>query len=123
MQKSFFMQVAKGVIFGVAFILAGVLLFAFIVEVASLSDKVIKPINQVIKLIAIFGGCAVAIRGEKGFLKGGIIGLAVTIISYVLFSIIGGAFGSFAVILTDALCGMVMGVISGVISVNIPRKA
>ena len=123
MQKSFFMQVAKGVIFGVAFILAGVLLFAFIVEVASLSDKVIKPINQVIKLIAIFGGCAVAIRGEKGFLKGGIIGLAVTIISHVLFGIIGGAFGSFAVILTDSLCGMVMGVISGVISVNIPRKA
>ncbi len=123
MQKSFFMQVAKGVIFGVAFILAGVLLFAFIVEVASLSDKVIKPINQVIKLIAIFGGCAVAISGEKGFLKGGIIGLAVTIISYVLFGIIGGTFGSFAVILTDALCGMVMGVISGVISVNIPRKA
>lgn len=123
MQKSFFMQVAKGVIFGVAFILAGVLLFAFIVEVASFSDKVIKPINQVIKLIAIFVGCAVAIRGEKGFLKGGIIGLAVTIISYVLFGIIGGAFGSFAVILTDALCGMVMGVISGVISVNIPRKA
>ena len=123
MQKSFFMQVAKGVILGVAFILAGVLLFAFIVEVASLSDKVIRPINQVIKLIAIFGGCAVAIRGEKGFLKGGIIGLAVTIISYVLFGIIGGTFGSFAVILTDALCGMVMGVISGVISVNIPRKA
>lgn len=123
MQKNFFMQVAKGVIFGVAFILAGVLLFAFIVEVAPLSDKVIKPINQVIKLIAIFGGCAIAIRGEKGFLKGGIIGLAVTIISYVLFGIIGGAFGSFAVILTDALCGMVMGVISGVISVNIPRKA
>lgn len=123
MQKSFFMQVAKGVIFGVGFILAGVLLFAFIVEVASLSDKVIKPINQVIKLIAIFGGCAVAIRGEKGFLKGGIIGLVVTIISYVLFGIIGGTFGSFAVILTDALCGMVMGVISGVISVNIPRKA
>ena len=92
-------------------------------EVTSLSDKVIKPINQVIKLIAIFGGCAVAIRGEKGFLKGGIIGLAVTIISYVLFGIIGGTFGSFAVILTDALCGMVMGVISGVISVNIPRKA
>ena len=91
MQKSFFMQVAKGVIFGVAFILAGVLLFAFIVEVASLSDKVIKPINQVIKLIAIFGGCAVAIRGEKGFLKGGIIGLAVTIISYVLFGIVGGS--------------------------------
>ena len=123
MQKSFFMQVAKGVVFGVSFILAGVLLFAFIVEVASLSDKVIKPINQVIKLIAIFGGCAVAIRGEKGFLKGGIIGLAVTIISYVLFGIIGGTFGSFAVILTDALCGMVMGIISGVISVNIPRKA
>ena len=123
MQKSFFMQVAKGVIFGVAFILAGVLLFAFIVEVASLSDKVIKPINQVIKLMAIFGGCAVAIRGEKGFLKGGIIGLAVSIISYVLFGIIGGDFGSFSVILTDALCGMVMGVISGVISVNIPRKA
>ena len=123
MQKNFFMQGAKGVIFGVAFILAGVLLFAFIVEVASLSDKVIKPINQVIKLIAIFGGCAVAIRGEKGFLKGGIIGLAVTIISYVLFGIIGGTFGSFAVILTDSLCGMVMGVISGVISVNIPRKA
>ena len=123
MQKSFFMQVAKGVIFGVAFILAGVLLFAFMVEVASLSDKVIKPINQVIKLIAIFGGCAVAIRGEKGFLKGGIIGLAVTIISYIVFGIIGGTFGSFAVILTDALCGMVMGVISGVISVNIPRKA
>lgn len=123
MQKSFLMQVVKGVIFGVAFILAGVLLFAFIVELTSLSDKVIKPINQFIKLMAIFGGCAVAIRGEKGFLKGGIIGLAVTIISYVLFGVIGGTFGSFAVLLIDALCGIVMGVISGVISVNIPRKA
>lgn len=123
MQKSFLMQVVKGVIFGVAFILAGVLLFAFIVELASLSDKVIKPINQFIKLMAIFGGCAVAIRGERSFLKGGIIGLAVTIISYVLFGVIGGTFGSFAVLLIDALCGIVMGVISGVISVNIPRKA
>ena len=122
MQKSFLTQVIKGVIFGVAFILVGVLAFAFIIELASLSDGVIKPINQFIKLVSIFGGCVVAIRGENGYLKGGITGLAITIISYVLFGIIGGTFGSFAVLLIDSLCGTLTGVISGVIAVNVPHK-
>lgn len=123
MQKSFLTQVIKGVVFGVAFILVGVLAFAFIIELASLSDGVIKPINQFIKLVSIFGGCVVAIRGEKGYLKGGITGLAITIISYVLFGIIGGTFGSFAALAIDALCGTLTGVISGVICVNIPHNA
>ena len=119
---TFFGQILKGVITGLIISLAGVIIFAFVLSIASLSDVVIRPVNQFIKLLAVFGGCAFSVKREKGFLKGGIIGFFVTLLSFMIFGLIGGSLGGFLVFLIDVLCGTIAGVLSGVISVNLPRR-
>lgn len=116
-------QIIKGVIVGVAITLAGTLIFALLISIASISDAAIKPINQFVKLLAIFGGCALSVKGEKGYLKGAIIGGLITVASYLLFGLIAGALSSFVSLIIDLACGIIMGLISGAISVNIPRRA
>ena len=120
--NGFFGQIVKGLITGLAISLFGVLIFALVIDFASLGDGVIKPINQFIKLLAIFGGCAVAVKGEKGFLKGAIIGFSITAFSFLIFGLIAGSFGSFVVMLIDLACGTVMGLLSGAICVNLPNR-
>ncbi len=115
-------QIIKGIITGLTIALVGVLVFALVVSLASLSESVVKPVNQFIKLLAVFGGCAFSVKNEKGYLKGGIIGFAVTLLTFLIFGLIGGALGNFVVFLIDAVCGTVVGVLSGVISVNLPRR-
>lgn len=121
-KSGFLGQIILGTVVGLAITLAGVLIFALIIDAASLGDGVIKPVNQFIKLLAIFGGCAISIKNEKGFIKGVIEGLSITLLSYLLFGLIGGSLGSFVALLIDVVCGIVMGIISGAVSVNLPRR-
>ena len=120
-KKEFLRQTIKGVATAVVIALVSVLLFAFILDVTGLTQKAVKPINQVIKLLSVFGGCLFAVRGEKGFLKGAIIGLFATALSALIFGLIAGGIGSWWGLLIDFVCGGVMGMISGAISVNIFR--
>ena len=115
-------QIFKGVITGLLISLGGVLAFAFVIELASLGDSVIRPVNQLIKLFAIFGGCAAFVKGERGFLKGAVIGCLTIVFSFLIFGLIAGSPGSFLSALIDVACGTVMGLISGVISVNLPKR-
>lgn len=120
--ESFVGQIVKGLITGLMISLGGVLIFALVLELATLSDAVIKPVNQFIKLLAIFGGCAFSVKGEKGFIKGAIIGLLITVFSFLIFGLVAGSFGSFPIAILDIVCGTVMGLLSGAISVNLPRR-
>ena len=118
-KKGFLRQTIKGTATAIVISLVLVLLFAFILDVTGLSEKAIKPINQVIKLLAVTGGCLFAVRGEKGFLKGGIIGLASIALSQLIFGLIAGGIGSPIGIIVDIVCGLILGVIAGAISVNL----
>ena len=51
-RESFWGQIVRGVVTALITTLISVLVFAFILSVTNLGDGVIKPINQIIKLIS-----------------------------------------------------------------------
>ncbi len=121
-RESFWGQIVRGVVTALLTTLISVLVFAFILSVTNLSDGVIKPINQIIKLISVFLGCFLAIREDKGFIKGGLIGLISAILTLLIFAILAGGVNSWVSAIIDLVCGFITGGLSGVISVNLPRK-
>lgn len=122
MRKEVVLQVLKATLAAVVFSLVFVLVFTLIIQLASISSSVIKPVSQVFKTIAIAVGCLLFIRGEKGFLKGGIAGLAAVLISYVLFGIIGGSFAVRWTFVFEIILGIASGVVTGIIAVNIKKS-
>ena len=121
-KKDFVSQIFKGVITAVLVTLVGVLLFAFILSFVDLSGAVIKPVNQFIKLSAVFLGCFFIIKDDSAVLKGGLIGLLSTIFCFLLFCLIAGAVASWLGFLIDVVVGTIMGVLSGVLTVLSSRR-
>ena len=119
----FLAQILKGVITALCITLVSVLCFALILNLTNLGDGVIKPVNQFIKLAAVFCGACVAVKGEKGFVKGLIIGLSATVLSFLIFALIGGGFNFGWGLLIDIVCGSISGGLSGAIAVNLPRRS
>lgn len=120
--ETFLGQFIKGVITTVAITLVCVLVFALVLSLTDLGDGVIRPVNQFIKLAAVFCGVVISVKGEKGFLKGLAVGLAATVLSFLVFGLIGGGLSFGWAILIDLVCGAVMGGLSGAISVNLPGR-
>ena len=117
-KESFFSQVVRGVVTAILITLIGVLVFSFVLSVTNLSDGIIKPVNQFIKLLSVFFGCFLSVRGEKGFLKGGLIGLISTLLTVLIFALLTGGI-NFLSIIIDVICAIIMGAISGAIKVNV----
>lgn len=117
------LAVLKGSIIALVISLLSILAFAFIIKLTGLNDNLIKPINQVIKVLSIFIGCLLAFKkdGEKTLIKGGIIGVLYIILAFVLFSILNGGFDFSAGIFLDILFGLIVGVICAVVC-NLFRK-
>lgn len=114
-------EIGKAVGVAVAFCLAAVLVFAFVIKVAALPSSVILPVNQVIKAAAIFTGCIVGLKDSKGWLKGGVAGVLSVIFAYVIFSLIAGSFAWDWTVLLELLFGLVAGVSSGIVAVNLHK--
>ncbi|MBE5742798.1 MAG: TIGR04086 family membrane protein [Clostridiales bacterium] len=119
-ERSNFSQVLRGVVTAILITLISVLLFSLVLSLTNLNENVIKPVNQFIKLLSVFFGCFISVRGEKGFIKGGLIGLISSILTVLLFSLLSGGINWFGVII-DIVCAFLMGAISGAISVNVRR--
>ena len=97
------------------------IIFANILRFTPLPDKVIYPVNQTVKVVAILLGSLLFVRGEKGFLKGGAIGLIFTALSYLAFSAIGGNFSLSWLIFAELALAIFAGVVGGAIAVNLRR--
>ncbi len=120
--KQFFSGVIKGVLTAVIITLVGVLIFAGIVKFALLNSGVIKAVNQFIKIIAIFLGISLNIRGSNGLLRGAFMGFLTTVITYLLFSLFCGEMVFGSSFLLDLIFTSVIGGISGIISVNMKKE-
>ena len=116
-----FFQILKGAAFALGFSLLAVIIFANILRFTPLPDKVIYPVNQTVKVVAILLGSLIFVRGEKGFLKGGAIGLIFTALSYLAFSAIGGNFSLSWLIFAELALAIFAGVVGGAIAVNLRR--
>ena len=70
-----FFQIVKGVALALCFSLLAAVVFANVLRATTVPDKAVYPVNQTIKIVAVSIGTLVFVRGEKGFIKGGAIGL------------------------------------------------
>ncbi|MBQ8295086.1 MAG: TIGR04086 family membrane protein [Clostridia bacterium] len=118
--KGFF-GVLKGAGAALGFSFLASVLFAALLQGTAISDKVIYPVNQTLKVLAVLLGALLFVRGEKGWLQGCAIGLLFTALSYLAFSAIGGDFSLSWLIFAELLLAAFAGVVGGVIAVNIKR--
>ena len=114
-------SIIKGAIFALFISLIGILIFAGIVVACKLNTSVIKAVNQFIKILALFLGVLYSVRGEKGFLKGGIIGVIFSLLIHLVFLIIGGEILIGKMFLDMGFC-LVIGILAGALVVNVKRK-
>lgn len=117
----FVKNIVKGVLGAVIVALVGVLIFAFIIKVACLNGGVIKSVNQFIKILAVFLGCAFSVRGKGGLIKGALIGMISMSVVYLLFALFGSAITFGAGFILDIIFGFIAGAISGIITVNVKK--
>lgn len=122
-KNNLFISILKGAIVSLAVSLVLILIFALVIRFFSVSDSLIFPINQVIKIISLFVGVMALTRGckEKGLLKGAILGLVYFLLSFIVFSILQGDFSIGMSNIYDLLLTTLMGGIIGVIAVHIGK--
>lgn len=107
----------KGALISMVFTVAVILLFALIIKETGMADNVIAPINQIIKILGIIAASYFAIKGmtEKQWLCGGMGGIMFILLGYLIFSLIEGMFGNVALLFSDMLMGMLIGVVFAII--------
>jgi len=122
-KNSIWWSILRGAMISVSISLALILAFALLIKFFNISQSLILPINQAIKIISIFMGTLFAFGKikEKGFLKGMLIGLIYTILAYSVFSILAGEFSFTLTSFTDMIFGAIIGGISGIIVVNLKK--
>lgn len=118
-----FLSIVKGSLIALCVSLIGILIFAFCLKFTSLSDKLILPINQVIKGLSIFLGVFFGLKKQKqmGLISGLLIGFVYTIVAFFAFSILNGAFNFDHTLLNDIVFGAIIGGICGIICVNLKK--
>lgn len=116
--------VLKGVLVGLCVALVGILLFAFVLRFTNISDKIISPVNQVIKGVSIFFGVFIGMKKHKsnGLMSGFLIGLLFTVVAFLVFSLLDGAFVFDRTFLNDIIFGSIIGSICGIICVNLKKN-
>jgi putative membrane protein (TIGR04086 family) len=117
-----FFTVVKAVGLALAVSLLGAVIFAVVLRVGNLDEKIVYPVNQVLKGLAVAVGTLVCVRGEKGWLKGGGAGLLFTAVSYLAFSALGGDFSLSWLIFVELAVAFFIGGIGGALAVNLKKS-
>lgn len=120
-QDRFFSSIIKGVLFAVIVSLMSVLIFAFIVQIANLQSGVIKAVNQFIKIISVFLSCMFFVNKKAGLIRGAIIGVFFTLITYLIFALFFSQIDFGFSFFVDIIFMLVIGGLAGIISVNLKR--
>jgi len=121
--ENIFLTILKGGIIAVAITLVFILIFALIIKFFTISNSVIFPINQVIKVVSLFIAMLIVTKGQKerGLVKGMLLGLVYFLVSFIIFSILQQSFSIEMNNVYDMLLTSLMGGIVGLISVHISK--
>ena len=115
-------ELIKALVLSVIITLVLILAAALVIKLFNVPSDYIPIINQIIKSVAILVGALVFLRENGGgFIRGIILGVAYTIVTYLIFSAMNGSFGLSLSVLNDLALGAVSGFISGIIAVNIRK--
>lgn len=117
-------NVIKGTLIALVVSLISILLFALIIKFTNMSNNLISPINQVIKILSIFIGVMFALKHNKskGLVNGLLIGLFYTTVAFIIFSLLNKNFCFDKSLFNDLIFGGIAGIICGIISVNLKSK-
>ncbi len=119
MQDHAIFSIVKGAGIALVSSLFLAVVFACILQYGKLSQEVVYPVNQAVKVVAIALGVLLSVRGEKGWLKGGAVGGLFTALSYLAFSALGGDFSLSWLAFLELGLGLVSGALCGIIAVNV----
>ena len=114
-----FFQIIKSVGIALGLSLLGAVVLASVLQMTALPDKAVYPLTQTIKVIAVFFGASAFIRGEKGLLRGAIVGLLFSALSYLTFSAFGGDFSLTYLLFGERALSALSGAVGGIVGVNV----
>ncbi len=124
MDKNFInigMDIVRSVLYALVVSVFLVLGVALIIRYTSINSEALEYINQGDKVISIFIGMMIGIKSaELGIIKGAIVGLLYTLISYLVFMLLSTTGNALSIF--DILLGTIIGAITGVLLVNIKSK-
>lgn len=113
-RKSFIIQSLKAGILSLVFSCIGVLLLALIAKLCNIGNNVLPIINQILKVVAVALGTIISVKDEKFLLKSLIGAVVFWLLSFVLFSIMGGQF-NFGQIALDLAIALVVAAVVAII--------
>ena len=116
--KIFGFNLVKAVLISLIFSCVSILIFALVLYLFSIPNEAVKPVNCLIKVLAVFIGCFFSIKGEKGLIKGLIYGGIITVTAFLFFSLLGGEFTFGISFLWEVLLGLTVGAVAGIVTVN-----
>ena len=120
--KGFVSSVIKSTLLALIISLVGILVFAVVVKFTAPTETLIKTVNQFIKVLAVFIGCFLTVKGNGGLIKGALAGAISTFLIYAVFALMSGSPLFSAEMLIDVLLTAVVGGISGIVAVNMRGK-
>ena len=116
--KIFGFNLLKAILISLIFSCVSILIFALVLYLFSIPNEAVKPVNCLIKVLAVFIGCFFSIKGEKGLIKGLIYGGIITVTAFLFFSLLGGEFTFGISFLWEVLLGLTVGAVAGIVTVN-----
>ena len=115
------LSIVKAAVLALAVSFLATVILAVILRITAMPHKAVYSITQTLKVIFVLLASLLFIRGEKGWLKGGAVGLIFTALSYLTFSAVGGDFSLSWLALVELALAVFAGVVGGVIGVNLRR--
>lgn len=115
------LRLLKGLLTAVGVTIAGVAVFALLMQWLRPAESVVRIINQVLKLASIGAGVYVAVgRGcEGGLLRGALVGLVYMVIGVGMYALLSGQSAPVSAYLADLGMGVAGGGIVGMILSNL----
>ena len=116
-----FFSIFKGAGLSLALSFLFTVIFAVVLHTTGWGENAVYAVNQTLKAFSVAFGSLTFVRGEKGWLKGGAVGLLFTALSYLAFSAIGGDFSLGWLIIVEIGVAFFVGALSGSLAVNLRR--
>lgn len=118
------LRILKGLGVSILVTVAGVAVFALLMQWLRPAESMVRIVNQVLKLVSIGAGVYVAVgRGcEGGLIKGALVGLLYMAIGVGMYALLSGQGASASAYLADLGMGVAGGGIIGMILSNISTK-
>ncbi|MBE7026125.1 MAG: TIGR04086 family membrane protein [Ruminococcaceae bacterium] len=122
--KSWGRGIFKGVLISLAISFLAFVVFAFILMFLAVDENIVSAIAVCISMISVFAGSYVSARivGQKGWLWGGICGLAYYVILYISALAAIKEFNFSLKTLVMMLIGTLVGMIGGIFGINSGAK-